>query len=123
VVIGSGCSGHDIAQALWREGAASVTLVQRSATAVVSEDLLLALFPGSIFVYDALWDTDLSSCLPADLYTGKNIPPIDIADRLFLGLPRGAGKVVQNAVMQKIAPMDKYVCPIFYILGDLTHIS
>ena len=47
VVIGSGCSGHDIAQALWEGGAVSVTLVQRSATAVVSESTLLTCFPGN----------------------------------------------------------------------------
>ncbi|KAF8486518.1 hypothetical protein JB92DRAFT_3085585 [Gautieria morchelliformis] len=63
IVIGAGCSGHDIAQELHRQGA-SVTLVQRSSTAVVSRKMLLALFP--------------------DLYTGDNQPPTPVADRLFL---------------------------------------
>jgi len=54
-----------------------------------------------------------------DLYTGENAPPIDIADRLFLALPSGAGKIVRHAITQKIAPMDKCV----HFLDDIAGMS
>jgi cation diffusion facilitator CzcD-associated flavoprotein CzcO len=46
VVFGAGCSGHDICMALSEQGAAEVTMIQRSPTAVISREVLLKLFPG-----------------------------------------------------------------------------
>ena len=41
VVVGSNTSAHDICQDLWEQGAASVTMLQRSAGLVVSEESIL----------------------------------------------------------------------------------
>jgi cation diffusion facilitator CzcD-associated flavoprotein CzcO len=46
VVFGAGCSGHDLCMALSKQGAAEVTMIQRSPTAVISREVLLKLFPG-----------------------------------------------------------------------------
>jgi lysine/ornithine N-monooxygenase len=46
VVFGAGCSGHDICMALSKQGAAEVTMIQRSTTAVISREASLSLFPG-----------------------------------------------------------------------------
>jgi len=42
VVVGSNTSAHDICQDLWEQGAASVTMLQRSAGLIVSEESILS---------------------------------------------------------------------------------
>ncbi|KAF7329012.1 Pyr-redox-2 domain-containing protein [Mycena venus] len=91
VVFGAGCSGHDICMALAKTGAAEVTMVQRSPTAVISREVLLKLFP--------------------DLYTGENKPPINVADEFYLALPTPISKILRSAMMGKLAPLDAQVIP------------
>ncbi|KAK7039435.1 Pyr-redox-2 domain-containing protein [Favolaschia claudopus] len=86
VVFGAGCSGHDICLALSRQGAAEITMVQRAATAVISRDVLLKLFP--------------------DMYTGEDRPPIDVADELYLALPTPISKILRSTMMEKLALLD-----------------
>ncbi|KAJ7033908.1 hypothetical protein C8F04DRAFT_957087 [Mycena alexandri] len=89
VVLGAGCSGHDIAMALCKGGASEITMIQRSPTAVISREVLLKLFP--------------------DLYTGENRPPINVADELYLALPTPASKVLRSTMMAKLALLDAQV--------------
>ncbi|KAJ7262364.1 tryptophan dimethylallyltransferase-domain-containing protein [Mycena rebaudengoi] len=89
VVFGAGCSGHDICMALSRQGAAEVTMIQRSTTAVISREASLSLFP--------------------DMYTGDNRPPIDVADQLYLAFPAPASKVLHNGIMKSLALVDKQI--------------
>ncbi|KAK7050259.1 Pyr-redox-2 domain-containing protein [Favolaschia claudopus] len=86
VVFGAGCSAHDICLALSRQGAADVTMVQRSPTAVISREVLLRLFP--------------------DMYTGENKPSIHVADELYLALPTPVSKLLRGAMMEKLALLD-----------------
>ncbi|KAF7371204.1 Pyr-redox-2 domain-containing protein [Mycena sanguinolenta] len=86
VVFGAGCSGHDICMALSKQGAAEVTMIQRSSTAVISRDVLLKLFP--------------------DMYTGENRPSIDVADELYLALPTPISKLLRGSMMKKLALLD-----------------
>ncbi|KAJ7185512.1 tryptophan dimethylallyltransferase-domain-containing protein [Mycena filopes] len=87
VVFGAGCSGHDICAALFKQGTADITMLQRSATAVISREVLLKLFP--------------------DLYTGENRPPIDVADQFYLALPTPVSKVLRSAMMKRLAVIDQ----------------
>jgi cation diffusion facilitator CzcD-associated flavoprotein CzcO len=67
VVIGAGASGHDIAQELWEQGA-SVTLVQRSPTCVISVDQgLRALVDNPVAGYDDQTVTEHSDMLAGSL--------------------------------------------------------
>ncbi|KAH7906433.1 putative dimethylaniline monooxygenase (N-oxide-forming) [Hygrophoropsis aurantiaca] len=86
VVVGAGCSGHDIAQDLAQNGA-KVVLVQRSATSVISRETLYSFFPG--------------------LYFGENIPPTEVADRYWVALPLSASRTIQHEVMSNIAHIDE----------------
>ncbi|KAJ7310851.1 tryptophan dimethylallyltransferase-domain-containing protein [Mycena albidolilacea] len=86
VVFGAGCSGHDLCMALSKQGAAEVTMIQRSPTAVISREVLLKLFP--------------------DMYTGENRPPIDVADELYLALPTPISKVLRGAMMERLVLLD-----------------
>ncbi|KAF8581239.1 putative dimethylaniline monooxygenase (N-oxide-forming), partial [Ramaria rubella] len=90
VVIGAGCSGHDIAQELHRQGAETVTLVQRSSTAVVSREMLLSLFPGQEY-----------------LYIGDHQPPTAVADRLFLSFPIPVTRSLQHENMNSKSFIDR----------------
>ncbi|KIJ62364.1 hypothetical protein HYDPIDRAFT_30338 [Hydnomerulius pinastri MD-312] len=86
VVVGTGCSGHDIAQDLTNSGS-RVVLVQRSPTAVISRETLYRFFPG--------------------LYFGENVPPTEIADRYWVALPLSASRTVQQDIMATIAHIDE----------------
>ncbi|EEP78161.1 predicted protein [Uncinocarpus reesii 1704] len=87
VVIGSGCSAHDVAKELYTAGAESVTLVQRSATAVMSRASLIAAFPG--------------------LYNGENYPPVEFADRLHMAGPYLHFKEYGYAAMRETEVIDR----------------
>ena len=54
VVVGSNTSAHDICQDLWEQGAASVTMLQRSAGLVVSEESVLSHGLGALYSEDAV---------------------------------------------------------------------
>jgi len=53
VVVGSNTSAHDICQDLWEQGAASVTMLQRSAGLVVSEESILEIGMKALYSEDA----------------------------------------------------------------------
>ena len=54
VVVGSNTSAHDICQDLWEHGAASVTMLQRSAGLVVSEESILRHGLGHLYSEEAV---------------------------------------------------------------------
>ena len=78
VVFGSGSSAHDIAQDLCESGAAEVTLVQRSSTAVISLD------PCGTMVYSAYSD-DLD---PADVDLVQAATPYPLLEQTYQWLTR-----------------------------------
>lgn len=54
VILGSNNSAHDIAADLWENGAASVTMVQRSSTHIIRSDTFVDLVTGPLFSEEAL---------------------------------------------------------------------
>ncbi|KAG2118316.1 putative dimethylaniline monooxygenase (N-oxide-forming) [Suillus clintonianus] len=84
-VIGAGCSAHDIAQDLTKNGSRTV-LVQRSPTAVVSRQVLSRSFPG---------------------FFGQDILSTDIADRFYVALPLPALQTFQHDIMESNAHIDR----------------
>ena len=54
VVVGSNTSAHDICQDLWEQGAASVTMLQRSAGLIVSEESILSIGMRALYSEEAL---------------------------------------------------------------------
>ncbi|KAG1793725.1 putative dimethylaniline monooxygenase (N-oxide-forming) [Suillus plorans] len=85
VVVGAACSGHDIAQDMANHGSQTV-LVQRSPTAVVSRQTINSLLPG---------------------YVGQDVPPTEIADRLYVALPLSALQDSQYNAMEMHAHIDQ----------------
>lgn len=112
IVVGAGCSGHDIAQDLTTKGA-RVTLVQRSPTAVVSRKAMARSFRG----------TPLSSTNqhPIDHLAGYFAPdilPIDVADRFYLSIPFKATMSSKNEITSTNSDIDKYVASTRHVLTD-----
>ncbi|KAI9461383.1 putative dimethylaniline monooxygenase (N-oxide-forming) [Boletus coccyginus] len=100
IVIGAGCSGHDIAQDLATKGS-KVTLVQRSPTAIVSREAMGRSFRGTLLIYHPH---------AIDLVTGyfePDILPIDTADRLYISLPYKALQSFQHEITSTNSNIDK----------------
>ncbi|KAG2113574.1 putative dimethylaniline monooxygenase (N-oxide-forming) [Suillus discolor] len=85
VVVGAGCSAHDIAQDMANHGSQTV-IVQRSPTAVASRQTIDCLLTG---------------------YVGQDIPPTEIADRLYVALPLSALQNSQYDTMKIHAYIDQ----------------
>ncbi|KAG1742114.1 putative dimethylaniline monooxygenase (N-oxide-forming) [Suillus lakei] len=85
VVIGAGCSAHDIAQDMANSGSRTV-LVQRSPTAVVSRQTINRLLTG---------------------YIGPDVLPTEIADRFYVALPLSALQNSQHDTMKIHAHIDQ----------------
>ncbi|KAG1758149.1 putative dimethylaniline monooxygenase (N-oxide-forming) [Suillus occidentalis] len=85
VVIGAGCSAHDIAQDMANHGSQTV-LVQRSPTAVVSRQTIDRLLTG---------------------YIGQDVPPTEIADRFYVALPLSTLKNSHYNTMEMHAHIDQ----------------
>lgn len=85
VVVGAGCSAHDIAQDMANHGSRTV-LVQRSPTAVVSRQTIDRLLTG---------------------YIGQDVPPTEIADRFYVALPLSTLKNSQYNTMEIHAHVDQ----------------
>jgi putative flavoprotein involved in K+ transport len=86
VVVGSGASGHGIAQDLWEQGAAEVTMVQRSSTMVISYDKTLPVMFGRNYDVDT---------------------HIDDADLKFLSLPHPVSADFSATVAPALAELDR----------------
>ncbi|KAG1846381.1 putative dimethylaniline monooxygenase (N-oxide-forming) [Suillus subalutaceus] len=85
VVVGGGCSAHDIAQDMANHGSQTV-LVQRSPTAVVSRQTIDRLLTG---------------------YVGQDLPPTEIADRFYVALPLSTLRNSQYNAMEMHAHIDQ----------------
>jgi cation diffusion facilitator CzcD-associated flavoprotein CzcO len=85
IVIGTGTSGHDVAQDLSSNGAASVTMIQRSPTCVIS------LVPGGTMVYAVY---------------GEGPPPEDI-DLLTASVPYPVMRDAYQWLTKKTCALDK----------------
>ncbi|KAG2140309.1 putative dimethylaniline monooxygenase (N-oxide-forming) [Suillus cothurnatus] len=85
VVVGAGCSAHDIAQDMATHGSQTV-LVQRSPTAVVSRQMIDRLLSG---------------------YVGQDAPPTEIADRFYVAVPFSTLRNSQYDTMQIHAHVDQ----------------
>ncbi|KAG2335579.1 FAD/NAD(P)-binding domain-containing protein [Suillus weaverae] len=85
VVVGAGCSAHDIAQDMANHGCQTV-LVQRSPTAVVSRQTIDRFLTG---------------------YIGQNVPPTEIADRFYVALPLSTLQNSQYNTMEIHAHIDQ----------------
>ncbi|KAG2072258.1 putative dimethylaniline monooxygenase (N-oxide-forming) [Suillus decipiens] len=85
VVVGAGCSAHDIAQDMANHGSQTV-LVQRSPTAVVSRQTIDRLLTG---------------------YVGQNVPPTEIADRFYTALPLSTLRNSKHDTMEIHAHIDQ----------------
>lgn len=86
VVVGTGASGHDVAQDAYERGA-EVTMVQRSPTYVISSAR------GIPAMHEALYS--------------ESGPPVDQADLLSLSFPWNLYLELQPPVTQKLAELDK----------------
>jgi cation diffusion facilitator CzcD-associated flavoprotein CzcO len=86
VVVGTGASGHDVAQDAYEMGA-EVTMVQRSPTYVISSQY------GVPATHEALYS--------------ENSPPVDQADLLSLSFPWKLYLELQPPHTQRIAEIDK----------------
>ncbi|KZO92936.1 FAD/NAD(P)-binding domain-containing protein [Calocera viscosa TUFC12733] len=84
IVVGTACSGHDIAADLYANGAASVTMIQRKATMVFAEKGFRAA-TGAMY--------------------HENGPPLEYADRLGEVMPNQLTKLL----MAQHPPTDEYV--------------
>jgi cation diffusion facilitator CzcD-associated flavoprotein CzcO len=87
VVVGCGNSGHDIASDFYYHGAASVTMIQRSSTYVLSQGAVLQRLIG-------------------DLYSESG-PSTEDADLFFSSIPYPVLKTIQQHVTQVVAEDDK----------------
>ncbi|KAG2143520.1 putative dimethylaniline monooxygenase (N-oxide-forming) [Suillus bovinus] len=85
VVVGAGCSAHDIAQDIANHGSQTV-LVQRSPTAVVSRQTINHMIAG---------------------YIAQDAPPTEIADRLYVAIPLSALQNSQYDIVEKHAHIDQ----------------
>ncbi|KAG1742112.1 hypothetical protein EDB19DRAFT_2024407 [Suillus lakei] len=85
VVIGAGCSAHDIAQDMANSGSRTV-LVQRSPTAVVSRQTINHFLTG---------------------YAGPDVLPTEIADRFHVAIPLSALQNSQYDTMKIHAHIDR----------------
>lgn len=85
IVVGTGTSGHDVAQDLYENGAANVTMVQRSPTCVVSID------PSATMVY-SIYD--------------EGPPPEDI-DLVTAAAPFGVLKETYQHVTRRTSKLDQ----------------
>lgn len=85
VVVGAGCSAHDIAQDMANHGSQTV-LVQRSPTAVVSRQTIDRLLTG---------------------YVGQDVPATEIADRFYVALPLTTLQNHQYDIMEIHAHIDQ----------------
>lgn len=100
IVIGAGCSGHDIAQDLATKGS-KVTLVQRSPTAIVSREAMGRSIRGTSLIYHPH---------AIDLVAGyfePDILPIDTADNLLISLPYKALQSFQHEITSTNSDIDK----------------
>jgi len=86
VVVGAGVSGHEIAHDLYEHGA-SVTLVQRSATYVVSYE-----------AYHKLWNP---------LFAANPDFPVDFADQMTYALPPERSDEINKELVKLGAELDK----------------
>jgi putative flavoprotein involved in K+ transport len=86
VVVGSGASGHGIAQDLWEQDAAEVTMVQRSSTFVISYSKTLPVMFGRNY------DVDVD---------------VEDADLSFLALPHPVGATFSTQVAPALAELDR----------------
>ena len=86
VVVGTGASGHDVAQDAYERGA-KVTMVQRGPTYVISSAY------GIPAIHEALYS--------------ENGPPIEHADLLSLSFPWPLYLELQPPVVRKLAEIDK----------------
>ena len=86
VVVGTGASGHDVAQDAYERGA-NVTIVQRGPTYVISTAY------GIPAIHAALYS--------------ENGPPVDQADLLSLSFPWNLYLELQPPVVKKLAEIDK----------------
>lgn len=86
VVIGTGASGHDVAQDAYERGA-EVTMVQRGPTYVISSGY------GVPAIHEALYS--------------ESSPPVDQADLLSLSFPWHLYLELQPPVTRKLAEIDK----------------
>ncbi|KAG1799878.1 uncharacterized protein HD556DRAFT_1439541 [Suillus plorans] len=86
VVVGAGCSAHDIAQDMANHGSQTV-LVQRSPTAVVSRQTIDRLLTG---------------------YVGQDVPATEIADRFYVALPLTTLQNPQYDTMEIHAHIDQF---------------
>ena len=84
IVVGTGNSGHDIAQELYSNGAAAVSMVQRSPTCVVS------LVPGATTLYE--------------LYAEG--PPVEDVDLVFIAIPYPILEDSNKRITTKIRALD-----------------
>ncbi|EJU03919.1 FAD/NADP-binding domain-containing protein [Dacryopinax primogenitus] len=84
IVVGTACSGHDIAADLYRSGAASVTMIQRKATMVFAEKAFRA---------------------ATGVMYNENGPPLEYADRLSEVMPNQLTKLL----MAQYPPTEEYV--------------
>ncbi|KAK0533605.1 hypothetical protein OC835_002961 [Tilletia horrida] len=92
VVVGACNSGHDIAQDFWESDVASITLVQRSSTYILSIDSVVNVLFGSIYNEDR-----------AD----KPCPSTEDCDLLFLSTPTELQMQANVALTKVIAEHDR----------------
>lgn len=85
LVVGTGNSGHDVAQELWNNGAAAVTMVQRNPTTVVS------LVPSGTLVY-ALYSEG---------------PPVEDMDLVTLAIPYPVLRDTYQHLTRRTSDYDK----------------
>ncbi|KAG1812549.1 putative dimethylaniline monooxygenase (N-oxide-forming) [Suillus subaureus] len=85
IVVGGGCSAHDIAQDMANHGSQTM-LVQRSPTAVVSRQTIDRMLTG---------------------YVGQDVPPTEIADRFYVALPLSTVRNFQYDSMEMYAHIDQ----------------
>ena len=86
VIVGCCNSAHDIARDLYENGAASVTMVQRSSTYVITQESLLCHILGGVYEEHGL--------------------PVEDADLFSQCLPIPIFKIVQQHVTKNIAAQD-----------------
>ncbi|KAG1812547.1 uncharacterized protein BJ212DRAFT_1483157 [Suillus subaureus] len=85
VVVGGGCSAHDIAQDMANHGSRTM-LVQRSPTAVVSRQTIDRMLTG---------------------YVGQDVPPTEVADCFYVALPLSTLRNSQYDTMEIHAHIDQ----------------
>ena len=98
IVVGTGVSGHDVAQDLYSNGAASVTMVQRSPTTVVS------LVPSGTMVY-ALYSEG---------------PPVEDIDLITAAVPYPVLRDTYQWLNTKICELDRELLDGLHAVGFQT---